>query len=680
MSDDNEDDDNEDDGNEDGHQWDGLSTESSDETAPQPARGSLPPFPPQEFANFLIVGSLGKGGMGHVYKAYDKSIGRYVAIKFIHHPGEVQRARFLTEARAAGKLNHPNIVQIFHFDELAGQPYIVAEYVEGTSLSARQKPLSWREALPLGIELAEGLAAAHREGVLHRDIKPSNVIVAKSGEAKLLDFGLAKLQDAAAEGARPSDDAEGRAEPRTESHARPHAESHKPPAETGAGAIMGTPYYMAPEAWRGQASFTADVYAMGVVLYELCTGRVPFAEVPRDELPAHVLKHDVQRLAELAPDVAPGFAVVVERCLAREPARRFASGRELCDALYALLPRQRIRTPHQSPARTADRAHPYPGLRPFDEEDVGYFFGREHDVRRVVERLRTAPMVLVAGTSGVGKSSLVRAGVLPFLATHGLDDNGGWQVRSWVPGSRPLQAMSAALRADLGMDEEALTAALERDPLEIGHRLQGTVGTGMVLFVDQLEELVTVSHAEEAAQASRALAMLAARFPRIRVLATVRGDKLTEVAGLPGPHAVVQPALYILQPLGEAQVREAVVRPAERCGVRFESDELVTRLVRDTIREAGGLPFLQFALSLLWDRRDQQRSMIPDAALADIGGVTGALSQHADCVLDELLPETRMAARTILLRLVTLRGSRVRHTQDEPWPEARPTQLRSRRW
>jgi formylglycine-generating enzyme required for sulfatase activity len=636
--------------NEDRGSWDGLSTESADEAAP-PARASPSSFPPQEFANFLIVGSLGQGGMGHVYKAYDTSIGRYVAIKFIRQPGEAQRARFLTEARAAGKLNHPNIVQIFHFDDLAGQPYIVAEYVEGTSLSTHRKPISWREALPLGIDLATGLAAAHREGVLHRDIKPSNVIVTRSGVAKLLDFGLAKLQDGAPE-------IDG-----TNGGAGSPAEPHTSPTETGS--VLGTPYYMAPEAWRGETSGAADVYAMGVVLYELCTGRVPFGEVSREELPWHVQQQDAPRLAQLVPDVAPGFAAVVERCLARDPGQRFASGRELCDALTALVPRQRIRTPHQSPAQAADRAHPYPGLRPFDEEDVGYFFGREHDVRGVVERLRTAPMVLVAGTSGVGKSSLVRAGVLPSLAAQGLDDTGGWQVRSWVPGSRPLQAMSMALRADLGMDEEALTAALERDPLEIGHRLQRTVGTGMVLFVDQFEELVTVSGAEEAAQASRALATLAARFPRIRVLATVRGDKLTEVAGLLGLHALVQPALYVLQPLGEAQVREAVVRPAECCGVRFESEALVTRLVRDTIREAGGLPFLQFALSLLWERRDQQQAVIPDAALADIGGVAGALSQHADRVLDELLPETRMAARTILLRLVTLRGSRVRHTKDE---------------
>jgi hypothetical protein len=579
--------------NQESRAWDGMSTESADEAAPPPSAAPTG-FPPQEFANFLIVGSLGQGGMGHVYKAYDKSIGRYVAIKFIRQPGEVQRVRFLNEARTAGSLNHPNIVQIFHFGELMGQPYIVAEYVEGTSLSARQKPISWREALPLGIDLAEGLAAAHGVGVLHRDIKPSNVIVTKSGKAKLLDFGLAKFQHADDEGVGPSRGAAGRAEP------------HASPTENGA--IVGTPYYMAPEAWRGQASFAVDMYAMGVLLYELCTGRVPFGEVLREELPAHVQKHDAPRLVELAPDVAPGFAAVVERCLAREPGQRFATGRELCDALYALVPRQRIRTPHHSPARGADRALPYPGLRPFDEEDVGYFFGREHDVERVIERLRTAPMVLVAGTSGVGKSSLVRAGVLPHLAARGLDDTGGWQVRSWVPGTRPLQAMSAALRGDLGMDEEALTAALERDPLEIGFRLDRTVGTGMVLFVDQLEELVTVSDAEEAAQASRALAMLAARFPRIRVLATVRGDKLTEVAGLPGPHALVQPALYILQPLGEVQVREAVVRPAERCGVRFESEALVTRLVGDTIREAGGLPFLQFALSLLWERRGCRRA------------------------------------------------------------------------
>jgi serine/threonine protein kinase/formylglycine-generating enzyme required for sulfatase activity len=635
------------------------STESGDEP-PVEESVQTPPgsFPPLTFDNFRIIKFLGQGGMGRVYLAQDIPIGRHVAIKFIREPGDVQRERFLKEAQAAGKLDHSNIVKIYHFGEIEGQPYIVAEYVPGKSLGARDKPIPWQEALMLGIGLARGLAEAHRRGVLHRDIKPSNVIIAESGQPKLLDFGLAKLQDTSDADARP----EGAQQPPS------------PPAPgTETGALLGTPYYMAPEAWRGQASYAADVYSLGVLLYELCTGRVPFHDVLREELSRRVQGQDAPPLENDAPDVPPAFAAVIDRCLARDPAARYANGERLLVALSGLdLPAQFWTSdPSNAAAPELAQGSPYPGLRPFDADDRGFFFGREEDIRRVLERLRRPSMVLVAGASGVGKSSLVRAGVLPHLAARGLGESSqcgesrGWKIRSWLPGAHPLQAMSAALRGDVDMDEEALASELTHEPEAVGHRLQGKLRTDMVLFVDQLEELVTVADAEEAGVVSRALATLAARFPRIHVLATVRGDKIIDVAGLPGLDAQVEPALYVLQPLGEAQVGEAVVRPAARYGVRFESDALVRTLVSDTIREAGGLPLLQSALALLWERRDQTRGIIPDAALADIGGVAGALARHADRVLDGLLPENRMAARTLLLRLVTLRGSRVRHTEDD---------------
>jgi serine/threonine protein kinase/formylglycine-generating enzyme required for sulfatase activity len=613
-------------------------------------------FPPATFANFRIVTSLGRGAMGHVYLAQDVSIGRRVAIKFIREPGERQRKRFLREASALGMLDHPNIVKIWHFDEIEGQPYIVAEYVAGESLSARPKPMPWLEALALGIGMADGLAAAHRCNVLHRDIKPSNVMIAQSGKPKVLDFGLAKLHDAVEDG--------------TEIPAIMHGALPDQRA-TETGTILGTPYYMAPEAWRGEASYAADVYSLGVVLYELCTGRVPFHDVPRDELRRALQERDAPRLSQVAPQVPPAFAAVIEGCLTRDPDQRFANGEQLLAALLALQA-PGSRTSDRWPEYTPEPAeeHPYPGLRPFDAEDSRHFFGRGDDIHRLLARVRNTGLVLVAGTSGVGKSSLVRAGVLPYLGTHGLDETigrgpRGWEVRAWVPGMHPLQAMSAALRADVDLDEDALAEALAHDPADVGRRLQRRARTGMVLFVDQLEELVTVADAGEAALTSRALATLAARFPRLRVLATVRGDKLVEIGALPGFDTLIAPALYILQPLGELQVREAVMRPAERWGVRFESEAMVDTLVRDTISQAGGLPLLQSALALLWERRDQSRAIIPASALSDIGGVAGALARHADRVLDELLPENRMAARAILLRLITLGRARARYTEDE---------------
>ncbi|MFP2928547.1 protein kinase domain-containing protein, partial [Pyxidicoccus sp. 3LG] len=162
--------------------------------------------PPGVFGEFRLERLIGRGGMGVVYLAQDTSLDRRVAVKFIasHQPEPWVRAYFETEARAIARLQHPNVVTVFRVGEVEGRPYIVSEYVEGQSLAELPLPVPWRRVLALGIGLARGLAAAHRQGVLHRDLKPSNALVTGSGEVKLLDFGLAeRFDDGAADASRP---------------------------------------------------------------------------------------------------------------------------------------------------------------------------------------------------------------------------------------------------------------------------------------------------------------------------------------------------------------------------------------------------------------------------------------------------------------------------------------------
>lgn len=624
-----------------------LSTESLPGDGRLPGAEALLQFPPSEFENFRIVRALGRGGMGEVYLAEDTSIGRLVAIKFIRHPSALARELFRNEARAVGKLDHTNIVRIFHAGEVADTPYIVTEFVPGRSLGEilreRSEPLRWRQALAWGIEIAAGLSAAHRCGVLHRDIKPTNVIITEQGHAKLLDFGLAEVTETIAElNAGESDVGE---------NGDPVTAGRRP------GWIAGTRYYMAPECWRGANSPASDVYALGVVLFEMCTGHVPFYEVDGYALGAVTAEHDAPALADLVPGIDAGFAAVVDRCLAREEAARYADGGALLAALQALQ------------ERDLDAVEPYPGLRAFDAADSACYFGRTQESRELIARMSECSMVLIVGKSGVGKSSLMRAGVLSRLraAEAEGEDAGAWAVASWVPGRQPLQAMAAALlpfaKRDGQRDEAEIVAALRRDPCAVDAWLDLDGARRLVLALDQLEELVTMSDedaADEARAASRALARLAQGCARIQVLATVRADLFIDVVALPGLERLSARALFLLQPLSETQTREAIVRPAERHGVRFESQDMVDALVQSSIDEVGGLPLLQFALALLWEGRDRERGRITAEALARIGGVAGALARHADRVLAEIPPVARSDARAILLRLVSLRRSRVR--------------------
>src|SRR5439155_24426330 len=229
-----------------------------------------------------------------------------------------------------------------------------------------------------------------------------------------------------------------------------------------------------------------------------------------------------------------------------------------------------------------------------------------------------------------------------------------WTSMTVVPGRKPVTGLVAALAPRLGLDEASLTGQLLTDPEEVLGQLRRTLGTtgGLLLFVDQLEELVTCDEPDESAVAARFLGMLADQpFPGLKLLATVRGDFLTRLAALPGLGAALGRAVLILRPLSEEGIRQIVTGPANATGIRFESEGLIARLV-SSASEEGALPLLQFTLAALWDGRDPATGVITEQALERIGGVEGALAQHADAVLATLSPAGRSAARRMLLRLV----------------------------
>ena len=580
--------------------------------------------PPSEFDDYLIVQELGRGQMGQVYLAEDAVLARPVAIKFIAgvDPDLAARQRFLMEARAAARIQHPNVVSIYRVGELSDRPYIVSEVVRGKSVADLPMPMPWAQALDLAIDLARGLAAAHRRGVVHCDIKPGNAMLTDDGVAKLVDFGLARvIHDG-------SDDE--------------------------AGLMVGTPDYMAPEVWEGRApSRRSDVYSLGAVLYELIAGKPPFGEVSPHELAQAVRTRSALDLAERAPECDARLARLVARSLDRDPEARYASGEELREALEQLHPSR------ANAIRTDE--NPYRGLRPFEASHRGLFFGRGLEIGAVVERLRTDSIVVVTGDSGVGKSSLCRAGVIPAILDGALGGGRSYEALTMVPGRRPLAALAAALG-----DPTIATRVLE-DPEALPRELHRRAGDkGIVLFVDQMEELATVGDPAEVAALDAGLARISEGMPNVRLVTTVRADFLVKIAALPRLGQELSRILFFVSPMPPERIRDVITGPAAATGITFESEAMIGELVDATAQAgSGGLPLLSFALAELWEARDKDKSSITQAALTTMGGVAGALARHADAVIASMPAVDRPHARRVLLRLVTSLGTRVRRTEAE---------------
>ncbi|TMQ10259.1 MAG: hypothetical protein E6J90_06280 [Deltaproteobacteria bacterium] len=339
--------------------------------------------PPERFDEYQLLRVLGRGSMGQVWLAHDTVLDRPVAVKFISEPTlDADRQRFLTEARAVARVQHPNVMAIYRVGEIGPRPYLISEYVRGDSLDHIARPIAWPRLLDVALGLARGLAAAHRRGVLHRDLKPANAILSETGEIKLLDFGLAKLvRHAAADDSIPP--------PRTSqpialpigaapdpavfvemptvklatvdgaAAAGAAADNAAPPPLASTVAAMGTPAYTPPEAWRGEAATPrSDVYSLGALLYELATGAPPHRGDSQEAVRSSALDTDALPLATAAPRIDPRFAAIVDRCLRRDPAARFASGDEVRASLEALATGDPAAATPTSVAPPPDRARP----------------------------------------------------------------------------------------------------------------------------------------------------------------------------------------------------------------------------------------------------------------------------------------------------------------------------------
>jgi WD40 repeat protein len=605
----------------------------------QPVHGLAPGM---QVDHYEVLRRIGSGAMGQVWLARDTQLGRRVALKVIAEERLEARGaldRFMHEAQTTARFSHPNIVTIYAVGRWRGQPYLALEYLAGQTLLERhrQQPLGRREVLRIGVAIAAALEEAHRHGVLHRDLKPANVLLPADGRPRVLDFGLARLRGA------PEDESA--------------AAAHVSPADPD---VCGTPAYMAPEQWRGQGIGEAvDLWSLGVVLYELIARERPFRGGSVPELRERVLSQ-----APAEPLDGP-LGALVARCLERDPASR-PSAREAREELDRLLEDPVVGVGHEG-----EPEGPFRGLEPFEARHASAFFGREAEIAAAVESLRGQPMLSVVGRSGGGKTSFVRAGLIPRL-----QEQTRWLVLELRPGAHPLLRLAARVagaRRHLGLgraggrDEAAEEqAAIARQLHEAPRRLALFVrdlaargGCSVLLFVDQLEELCTRGVAPNVQRAFLTALAAAAddALDPVRVVTTLRDDFLGRLALAPG---VADPLGWpvVLRPPEPDALLRIVTAPLAARGYGYDDASLPQQMVDEVGTDPAALPLLQFTTKLLWERRSVSERSLVRRVYDEIGGVAGALARHADAVIEQLGDDRRALARQLLLRLVRGDGTR----------------------
>ena len=607
----------------------------------------------QVLKGYELHEQIGAGGFGVVYRAYQPLLKRPVAIKAIlpeytNHPDFIRR--FELEAELVARLEHPHIIPLYDYWREPDGAYLVMRWVPHGSLRDALVAGTWDTSLIVQLvdQVAAALTVAHRHGVVHRDIKPDNLLLDEDQNVYVADFGIAKDLEI---------------------------------ADIAQGEMVGSPNYFAPEQIRGEEiTPRADLYSLGVMLFELLTGTRAFSDSTLTEIIYKHLNEPLPSLHDFRSDLPKPVNDVLQRATAKNPQDRYETALQMAAAFREALAASANTTAVTAPGepandllsslvidlRTTTHANepppvnPYKGLHSFQEADAVDFFGRDKLVDRFIERLSEtgegARFLTVVGPSGSGKSSAVKAGLLPRIRQGGLPNSENWFVAQMVPGNHPLEELEIALLRVAVNPPDKLLDQLQADSrglLRAVRRILPDDQTELLLVIDQFEEVFTL--VEDPAVRLRFLESLyiAVTDPasQLRVVVTLRADFYDRPLQYREFGELTRLRMESVLPLSLEEMRQSIVAPAERVGVSFEP-ELVAAILSDVGDQPGTLPLLQYALTELFER--QEHRILTLKAYQEIGGITGALARRAEELYEGLSDEGQEATRQLFLRLVTL--------------------------
>ena len=553
---------------------------------------------------------LGDSADGTVFRAYQASPGREVALRVIPPSAANQPAfvkRFEASCQLLAEFTHPHIVGLYDYWRDPGGAYLAMPLMRGGTLEGSLERSVWRPpaALRLLDQIGSALGYAHRRGVTHGDVRASNVMLDEDGNGYLSDFVI------------------------------------------GGGGMW-------PEQQAAQPiGPAADVCGLAVITCEMLTGTGP------------------QHAAFTRIDLPPGFGALIQRATDPNPDRRFEHVSDYLRALRQCFGSDVVST---APARSVpDARNPFKGLRAFREIDSMDFFGRDDLLRELIERVSNNGLTAVVGPSGSGKSSLVKAGLLPDLRRRGLGVGRDLVIAEMFPGAYPFEELESALMR-VAVDRPAgLLAELSADDrglLRVVKQILPDDGTDLLLVIDQFEELFALTADESVRQAFLANLTTVASDERhrVRVVVTLRADFFDRPLSYPAFGELLRSSMTTVTLPGESSLSEAISEPARRVGLEIEPG-LIPTILRDVADQPGALPLMQYALTELADHRNG--NLLTIDTYRRTGGVVGALARRAEEIFSSLSAAGREAAREIFLRLVSVNDEsddtrrRVRRTELE---------------